>query len=268
MAYTDDHLLNLEAHGLPPLPADGRSGAVEQDGARIWYASFGNGPPVLLLHGGLGNSGNFAFQVPALVEAGYRAVTVDSRGHGRSTRDARPFSYELLAADTRAVMADLGIEKAAIVGWSDGADTALVLARETPERVAGIFFFACNVDPSGSLPFRLTPEIERIYQHHVRDYAALSPAPDGFDALRDDLGVMQASQPDYGPRELGEIRAPVWAVIGEGDEFIRRAHIEHIATAVPNGRFILLPGVSHFAPLQRPESFNRAVLDFLTEIGW
>jgi pimeloyl-ACP methyl ester carboxylesterase len=268
MAYTDDNLLQLEARGLPPLPADGRSGTVTHDGARIWYATFGHGPPVVLLHGGLGNSGNFAFQVPALVAAGYRAVTIDSRGHGRSTRDARPFSYEMLAADTRAVMAHLGIEKAAFVGWSDGADTALVLARESPERVAGMFFFACNVDASGTLPFRLTPEIERIYQHHVRDYAALSPTPDGFDALRDDLGVMQATQPDYGPRELGEVTAPVWAVIGEGDEFIRRAHIEHIARSVPDGRFLLLPAVSHFAPLQRPESFNRTVLDFLAEIGW
>jgi pimeloyl-ACP methyl ester carboxylesterase len=268
MAYTDDDLLQLEAHGLPPLPADGQSGFVDHDGARIWYASFGAGPPVFLLHGSLGNSGNFAFQVPALVEAGYRAVTVDSRGHGRSTRDARPFSYEMLAADTRAVMAALGIAKAAFVGWSDGADAALVLAREAPERAAGIFFFACNVDPSGGLPFRLTPEIERIYQHHVRDYAALSPAPAGFDALRDDLGVMQAGQPDYGPRELGEITVPVWAAIGEHDEFIKRAHIEHIARSVPNGRFVLLRAVSHFAPLQRPELFDRTVLDFLAAIRW
>jgi pimeloyl-ACP methyl ester carboxylesterase len=268
MAYTDDDLRRLEAHGLPPLPANGRSGFVDHDGARLWHASFGAGPPVVLLHGGLGNSGNFAFQVPALLEAGYRAITIDSRGHGRSSRDARPFSYELLAADTRAVMAALDIEKAAFIGWSDGADSALVLARETPDRAAGVFFFACNVDASGGLPFRLTPEIERIYQHHVRDYAALSPAPAGFDALRDDLGAMQGSQPDYGPRELAEILVPVWAVIGEHDEFIRREHIEHIARSVPDGRFVLLPGVSHFAPLQRPELFNRAMLDFLKEIGW
>lgn len=268
MAYTDDDLRQLEAHGLPPLPTASQTGVVEHDGVRLWYASFGDGPAVFLLHGGLGNSGNFAFQVPALVEAGYRVITTDSRGHGRSTRDARPFSYEMLAADTRSVMAALGVEKAAFVGWSDGADTALVLARETPSHAAGVFFFACNVDASGGLPFRLTPEIERIYRHHVRDYAALSPTPDGFDALRNDLGVMQAGQPDYGPRELSEITVPVWAAIGEHDEFIKRAHIEHIARSVPNGRFVLLRAVSHFAPLQRPELFDRTVLDFLAAIRW
>ena len=118
------------------------------------------------------------------------------------------------------------------------------------------------------MPFRLTPEIERIYQQHVRDYAALSPTPEAFDALRDDLGVMQQSQPNYSARELGEISVPVWAVIGENDEFIARPHMEHIARSVQNGRFVLLPGVSHFAPLQRPELFNRSVLDFVGLIGW
>ncbi|HZO90189.1 MAG TPA: alpha/beta fold hydrolase [Chthonomonadaceae bacterium] len=94
---------------------------MENDGARIWYASYGAGPPVLLLHGGLGHSGNWGYQVPALVHAGYCAVLIDSRGHGRSTRDARPFTYELMASDVLAVMDRLSLEKVAVVGWSDGA---------------------------------------------------------------------------------------------------------------------------------------------------
>ena len=92
-----------------------------------------------MLHGGLGHGGNFTYQVPALVKSGYRVIVVDSRGHGRSTRDSQPFSYEQMAGDTRAVMDALGIDKAAFVGWSDGADTALVMARETPGRVSREF---------------------------------------------------------------------------------------------------------------------------------
>ena len=134
MAFRDDDLTHLEAHGLPPLPKADAEAHVDTDGVRIWFAAYGQGPAVVLLHGGLGNAGNWAFQVPAVVAAGYRAIVIDSRGHGRSTRDDRPLSYWQMAGDVRAVMDRLGVERAAIVGWSDGGDTGLVLADETPER--------------------------------------------------------------------------------------------------------------------------------------
>src|SRR3569623_1265364 len=185
MLFTDDDLTQLEANGIPPLPPADASGYAEADNARIWYAAFGAGRPVILLHGGLGNGGNWSHQVPALAAAGYRAIVVDSRGQGHSTRDDRPYSYELMADDTRAVMDALGIARAAFIGWSDGADTALVLSQQTPERSAGVFFFGCNVDGTGTLPFNFTDIIGRIYNHHVRDYAELSPLPDGFEAMRD-----------------------------------------------------------------------------------
>src|ERR1700678_3422366 len=154
MDICDDDLTKFEAEGAAPLPGTKDQGYVEHDSARIWYATYGSGLPVILLHGGLGRSGNWGYQVPALAGSGYRAVVIDSRGHGRSTRDARPFSYELMAGDVLAVMDGLGMdglgmERAALVGWSDGACTALVLAAKDPARVTGVFFFACNMDPSG-----------------------------------------------------------------------------------------------------------------------
>ena len=88
--FTHHDLIHLEAHGVPPLPQSGDTGSVENENARIWYGRFGRGPPVVLLHGGLGNAGNFGHQVPALVGAGYSAIVIDSRGQGRSTRDDRP----------------------------------------------------------------------------------------------------------------------------------------------------------------------------------
>src|ERR1051325_10465823 len=86
MEFHDDELIQFEAEGAELLPATSNEGYVENDGAQIWYASYGIGSPVLLLHGGLGNSRNWGYQVPALVENGYKAVVIDSRGHGRSTR--------------------------------------------------------------------------------------------------------------------------------------------------------------------------------------
>ena len=266
MPFIDDDLTQLQTHGLPSLPEARESGYVDNDGARIWHARFGAGPPVVLLHGGLGNAGNWAYQVPALIEAGYSVVAIDSRGQGRSTRDDRPYSYELMASDTRAVMDVLGIASAAFIGWSDGADTALVLSRQTPSRCAGVFFFACNVDATGTKPFEATPVIDRIYNQHVADYASLSPTAGGFEAMRDDLGIMQADQPNYSAADLSGVGVPVWVVLGEHDEFIKREHAEYIARSIPGARFVLLPEGSHFAPLQRPDAFNAVVLDFLRQV--
>ena len=145
----DDELTWFEAEGAS-LPETEEQGFVENDGAQIWYAAFGSGSPVLLLHGGLGHGGNWAYQVPVLVESGYRAIVIDSRGHGRSTRDTQPYSYDLMATDVLAVMDALNIEKAAVAGWSDGACTSLILASKDSSRVAGVFFYACNMDPSGT----------------------------------------------------------------------------------------------------------------------
>jgi alpha-beta hydrolase superfamily lysophospholipase len=125
MDVYDDDLSRFEEEGATPLPAAQDSGYVQTAGARIWYATYGSGRPVILLHGGLGHSGNWGYQVPALIRQGYRVVVIDSRGHGRSTRDARPYTYELLASDLSAVMDTLHIRKAGLVGWSDGACTAI-----------------------------------------------------------------------------------------------------------------------------------------------
>ena len=202
---SDDELRKFEADGATPLPLTEDQGYLKHEGARIWYITYGSGAPVFLLHGGLGHSGNWGYQVPALIGSGYRVVLIDSRGHGRSTRDTQPFSYELMASDVLAVMDALHLERAALVGWSDGACTALVLAAKAPSRVAGVFFFACNMDPSGVKPFAATPTLDRCFARHVKDYAELSATPDRFKDFVADLTLMQQTQPNYSADDLAEI---------------------------------------------------------------
>jgi pimeloyl-ACP methyl ester carboxylesterase len=266
MDMHDDDLSRFEAHGAAPLPADGDQGYVEHDGARIWYAAYGAGQPVILLHGGLGHSGNWGYQLPALLAGGYRAVLIDSRGHGRSTRDARPFTYHLMASDVAAVMDQLGLERAALVGWSDGACTALVLGSQSPTRVAGVFFFGCNMDPSGTKEIEFGPTLQRCFSRHVKDYQQLSPTPDQFEEFSEAVGLMQRTEPNYSAHDLAQISVPVAIVQSEHDEFIKREHAEYLARSIPDAQYVELPGVSHFAPLQRPELFNAAMLAFLGKI--
>jgi pimeloyl-ACP methyl ester carboxylesterase len=266
MKIHDDDLSKFEAEGAEPLPVSNDQGYVEHDGARIWYASHGSGAPVILLHGGLGHGGNWGYQVPVLIENGYRAVVIDSRGHGRSTRDERPYTYELMASDVLAVMDELKIDTAGFVGWSDGAVISLIVADKAPARVASVFFFACNMDPSGTKEFKFGPLVQRCFNRHVKDYAQLSPTPDQFDAFSEAVGLMQRTQPNYSADDLAQIRVPVAIVHSEHDEFIKREHAEYLAHSIPDAEFIYLPEVSHFAPLQRPDQFNAAMISFLRKV--
>jgi pimeloyl-ACP methyl ester carboxylesterase len=160
----------------------------------------------------------------------------------------------------------LAVEKAAFVGWSDGACTALVIAAEHPERVKGVFYFACNMDPSGTKEIEFGPVIQRCFNRHVKDYKELSATPSQFEAFSEAVGLMQRTQPNYSADDLAQIRVPVAIVHSEHDEFIKQEHAEYLARSIPNAEFIYLPGVSHFAPWQRPDQFNSAVLGFLDRI--
>ena len=266
MEIYDDELRRFEADGAASLPVTNDEGNVEHEGARIWYSTYGSGSPVILLHGGLGHGGNWGYQVPALVRSGYRAVLIDSRGHGRSTRDARPFSYELMGSDVLAVMDALGLEKAGLVGWSDGACTALILAAKAPSRVEGVFFFGCNMDPSGVNPIEPSPTLNRCFARHAKDYAQVSATPERFKDFVEAVTLMQQTQPNYSAHDLAKISVPVVIVQSEHEEFIRREHSEYLAQTIPGAEFLLLNDVSHFAPLQRPEQFNTAILEFVGRV--
>ena len=110
---------------LPPTPppvAGEHAGHAKVNGISLYYATIGHGPPVVLLHGGLANSDYWGHQVTALAPR-HTVILVDSRGHGRSTRDARPYGYDLMADDVVALLDTLHIAKADVVGWSDGGHT-------------------------------------------------------------------------------------------------------------------------------------------------
>ncbi len=248
-----------------PLPAATAKGYVPHAGAQIYYAVYGSGSPVILLHGGLTNSDWFGNQVPALVRAGHEAILIDSRGHGRSTRDQRRYTYELMASDVVAVMDALKVRRAAVVGWSDGAIVGLVMALHEPERLTRVFAFGANMDPSGVKSDVLSnPTFSRSILRAAGQYARLSRTPNGFPAFQKAVETMWDKEPNYTARDLARIRTPVAIVDGEHDEAIKRAHTEYLARSIPGARLIILPNASHFAMLQQPGEFNAAVLGFLS----
>lgn len=250
----------------PPLPKFDAEGTVPHAGAKIWYATVGEGEPVVLLHGAFGSAENFGFQVPALVKAGYRVVLIETRGHARSTRDPnKPFTYALLASDVIAVMDKLKIKKASIVGWSDGAIQSLVLAMKHPKRLNRVFAYGANMDSTGVIPGILSlPIFTELMEKAPKDYARLSPTPNDYQGLYGAMYNMMLGEPNYAESDLAKIRGPKIAIAsGEKEEVVKSQHTSYLGKAIPGAKLVILPEVSHFAPMQKPDEFNKAMLEFL-----
>ena len=251
---------------LPPTPAPvtgERHGIADVNGIHLYYATIGSGSPVILLHGGLSNSDYFGNQIRALMKH-HEVVIVDSRGHGRSTRDARPFGYDLMTDDVVALMDKLKLQKADIVGWSDGAIIGLDLAIRYPDRVGKVIAFAANTKTDGVVPdVEKNPTFAAFIKRAGNEYRHLSPTPNEYDAFVEQISHMWASQPNWTDAQLKGIRAPVLVLDGDHDEAIRREHTEYIAATIPGAGLMILPNTSHFAFLQDPEAFNFAIGHFL-----
>lgn len=250
---------------LPPaMPAADRSGTVPVDGAQIYYARYGSGDPVVLLHGGLGNGDHWSNQVPSLVAAKHEVIAIDSRGQGRSTRTSKVPSYDQMAADTLAVLDALKIEKASFVGWSDGGEIALKIAVAHPERVAKLFVFGANYNGEGSKKRNGPSPTFNAYAVKCKaDYLKLSRTPKQYDETVDWLLPVWRNPMGFTKDQLKAITAPTMVADGDHDEVIVLAQVEEMSHLIPNAQYKVFKDASHFALWQDPADFNKTLVDFL-----
>jgi len=262
-ARADQQWLTLPP--TPSLPKPAGSGYAPVNGIRVWYAEFGRGEPVLLLHGGLANSNYWGNQVPALAES-YRVIVVDSRGHGRSTHDEQPYGYDLMASDVLGLMDFLKLPKAAVVGWSDGAILGLDIAIHHPERLSKLFAFAANSDPSGVADIAQSTVFNAYIARAEKEYQVLSPTPDQYKSFVDQISKMWETEPHFTAAQLRVITVPTWIVDADHDEAIKRENTEFMANEIPDAELLLQPQVSHFSFLQDPRQFTGDVLHFMEHV--
>lgn len=249
----------------PSLPQAANSGYAPVNGIKIWYAEFGRGAPVILLHGGLANSNYWGKLVPALASR-YRVIVMDSRGHGRSSRDDKPYGYDLMASDVIALMDYLKIDKAALIGWSDGAIIGLDIAMHHPERLTKLFAFAANSDPSAVKDVEHDPVFSAFIARARTEYEKLSPTPKEYDAFLKQITKMWESEPHWTAADLAAIKVPTWIVDADHDEAIKRDNTLFMADNIAGSGLLIQPEVSHFSFLQDPQQFNADVLHFLQHV--
>ncbi|MEP6466907.1 MAG: alpha/beta hydrolase [Parafilimonas sp.] len=251
---------------VEPMPKSDNSGMAAINGALLYYAVFNNNgkDPVLLLHGGFTNSDDWGDEVIRLCKT-HKVIVTDTRGHGRSSMSAQPFTYNLFASDVLALLDTLHIQKVAIIGWSDGGVSGLLLAIHHPERISRLFTFGANYNQSA---YKTEPPDSTMSAHFMAkvqaDYKRLSPTPDSFPKLRKALGKLYSAEPDIPPADLKKIHCPVTIALGEYDQFIKREHAEEMAQLIPGAKLVVIKGVSHGGPLQDPDLFHEAVMQWLS----
>jgi pimeloyl-ACP methyl ester carboxylesterase len=189
---------------------------------------------------------------------------MDSRGHGRSSFDDKPITYELMASDVLALMDHLQIAKASIVGWSDGGIIGLEIAIHHPERLNKVVAYGANFDPSGvRLDVGTNPIFNAYIERASADYKALSPAPERWDEFLANIGTMWATLPNYTEEQLKSITTPFLILDGAREEAIDLNQTKLMALLIPGAELMIMPDTGHFAMFEQPEEFNQIVLDYL-----
>ncbi|MCB1746576.1 MAG: alpha/beta hydrolase [Gammaproteobacteria bacterium] len=253
------------AYGLRYLAwqwSSARSGeVVAADGARLHYVVAGHGPALVFLHGGGVDHGVFFASLPRFARD-HRVVALDTRGHGASSRGTAALSYTLYADDVARVLAQLGITHAVLIGWSDGANTALQLALDHPEAVCALVLMSANADPTGlraSVPPRPPDSVLARLGHWLYRRWHDAPSPPARAA---ELHALWRELPRFGAADLARVNVPTLLVGGEFD-LVDPRHLARMRARMPQARLEILPGIGHGLPFEAPDRINTLIADFL-----
>lgn len=233
----------------------------------LYYETYGEGSPVLVLHGGSAFIETMHNQVTALA-ADHFVVAPDSRAHGR-TSDAEgvPLSYAQMADDMIALMDHLQIDKADIVGWSDGGNIGLDMAIRYPDRVGKLVTYGSNFHTNGLVPdaegegINSSPD-DPSWEVVRSFYQSVAPDPDHWPVFHGKLMTMWDTQPTFTVGDLGGVSSPTLVMAGEFDS-IKEAHTREMAASIPDATLLIVEGQDHFAPLMAPETVTPHIVAFL-----
>lgn len=223
----------------------------EEMDIQLHYAEYGSGEPLILLHGNSDSGAYFVNQVPYF-EKDYRVIALDTRGHGESPRGTAPFTLEQFAADLESFMDEQGIDKANLLGFSDGGNIALLFALSHPERVNALVIDGANLYPDG-IDDEVHAQIDDAY-----DMAQSMGDEQSLEFLR-----LMAEEPSIDPAQLASLDMPVLVIAGT-DDMIKEEHTRLIADSIPGAQLAIIEG-THFVAYENPDEFNRVVGEFLRE---
>lgn len=221
----------------------------------LYCKECGTGEPLVLLHGNAEDSSYFSGQMECFSKIRH-VYAVDTRGHGRSPRGTKDFTLKQFAEDLLGFLDERKIEKADILGFSDGGNIAVLFALKYPERVSRLILNGANLYPGGVKTLVQTPT--------VIEYGLASLAANWSARARkkaDMLGLM-VEEPHIRPEELHRLSMKTLVIAGDRD-MIKDSHTRLIHKSIPGAELVILLG-DHFVAAKNPEVFNRVVERFLS----
>jgi pimeloyl-ACP methyl ester carboxylesterase len=231
-------------------------------GVHTWYAEYGSGQPLLLLHGALTDASEFGATAPALAQQ-FRVVTPERRGHGHTPDVAGPISYDVMAQDTVAFIEALDLGRVHLAGHSDGANVAMLVALARPDLVDRLVLISGNFHYDGLLG---ALDIDELGANEFLATAYGQVSPDGpghFAEVVAKIGRMIASEPTLTTQDLAQISARTLVMAGD-DDAIKAEHTLALFRAVPDAELAIVPGTSHALIMEKPALCNQIMIDFLT----
>ena len=219
-----------------------------------FFIEKGQGEPLILLHGNGENCDYFKGQIDEFARF-FHVYALDTRGHGKTPRGNAPFTIRQFADDLLGFMDSHGIDKAHLLGFSDGGNIAMVFAIKHPDRVNRLILNGANLNakgikPSTQIPIEIGFKIASMFARKSLE----------ANQNAEMLGLM-VNDPNFQPVELSAIKAKTLVIAGTND-MIKDAHTRLIAQSIPDSQLVLIKG-NHFIANKCPEAFNRAVLEFL-----
>jgi pimeloyl-ACP methyl ester carboxylesterase len=240
----------------PHQPTD-RAGYAAVNGLRMYYEEHGQGRPLVLLHGG-GSTVQTSFGeiLPALART-HRVIAPEQQGHGHTADIDRPLSFAQMADDTAALLDQLGVSQADVLGFSNGGMVALQLAIRHPTGVRRLVLCSSFYSHAGLLP-GLRQGFEQASVADMPEplreaYLAVAPHPEALPIFVAKTVAMMKSFPDVSPPVLRAVDAPTLVMAGDSDVILPEHSIE-LARLVKHGQLAIFPGSGHGTYLGTAES--------------
>jgi pimeloyl-ACP methyl ester carboxylesterase len=236
--------------------------------SNIYYEEYGKGTPLILLEGGMGSIANFSLCIPELSKH-FRVIAPDMPGQGRSQM-ADSMSYQLLADYISKLIDLLRLDSTYVMGWSDGGNTALILANDRPDKIKKVLASGSNYNLSG-YPSILndttnfervinSPEFEINDKEEIENYEKLYPGRD-WRKFFIDINKMWSQKVYFPASVLDGIKIPVMIVLGDRDAVTLEHGIE-MYRLIKGSQFCVLPNTSHRVFYERPDMINEIAIQF------
>ncbi|MBE0653669.1 MAG: alpha/beta hydrolase [Bacteroidales bacterium] len=241
------------------------------NGIRIYYEIYGEGEPLLLLHGNGGSISSFMYQIPELSKH-VKVIAVDSRAQGRSTDSDQEITYALMASDMSELIDKLGLGKVNVVGWSDGGNIGLELAFAHPEKVMKVVALGANytnenwmappdsvvMDADDPLIMRASEMMKRV----INEMGTLSLDTARLPVIQKKLEDLMMNYPNFTPEQLRTINVPFLIVAGDHD-LINLDLTIALYNSLPKAELFIVPHASHLVAIENPDLINSEIIRFL-----